>query len=227
MGTLQHIHSTWPEESHVPKSERPASRSTSSTLQKLSSSSSTRRRDWCRAQTPTSWTSSAQDASTSPPSSPTPRPSSSADPARPSFASQPAVRLDRPRAAPSAARHKRAVSRSLDVDGSHRLGPRLHSLACTGEGTKDRRRKQASEQSKAKQWWDGSLFHHHPAAWRHRAGWQAKMTEGTHERETRELSLLSFTNDTYLIPAPTVIPCTAYGPASVSPSQAYSVSATQ
>merc|ERR1711939_222546 len=64
MGTLQHIHSTWPEESHVPKSERPASRSTSSTLQKLSSSSSTRRRDWCRAQTPTSWTSSAQDAST-------------------------------------------------------------------------------------------------------------------------------------------------------------------
>merc|ERR1712093_404766 len=128
--TLQHIHSTWPEESHVPKSERPASRSTSSTLQKLSSSSPTRR-------------------------------------------------------------------------------------------------KQASEQSKAKQWWDGSLFHRHPAAWRHRAGWQAKMTEGTHERETRELSLLSFTNDTYLIPAPTVIPCTAYGPASVSPSQAYSVSATQ
>merc|ERR1712093_585638 len=144
MGTLQHIHSTWPEESHVPKSERPASRSTSSTLQKLSSSSSTRRRDWCRAQTPTSWTSSAQDASTSPPSSPTPRPSSSADPARPSFASQPAVRLDCPRAAPSAARHKRAVSRSLDVDGSHRLGPRLHSLACREEGEENK----ASERAK-------------------------------------------------------------------------------
>merc|ERR1712225_230076 len=74
---------------------------------------------------------------------------------------------------------------------------------------------------------DGSLSNRHPAAWRYRAGWQAKMTEGTHKRGTRELSLLSFTNDTYLIPAPTVIPCTAYGPASVSPSQAYSVSATQ
>jgi hypothetical protein len=51
---------------------------------------------------PSSWTSSAQDALPSPPSFPMPRPSSSAAPARPFCASQPVVRPDSQRDAPSA-----------------------------------------------------------------------------------------------------------------------------
>lgn len=64
----------------------------------------------CQLHDHSSWTSSAQAASQSPPSSPTPRPSLSAPAARPSSASQPVAKPDSQKAAHSEESRRHAIN---------------------------------------------------------------------------------------------------------------------